>query len=271
MIMKKLYALLAGVVFFMLTACHDDDYPVYDRQEGRLNFLFYDYWGDVVSPADATDEMRLRSFSFKLESGTAMRDTVWLEAETMGFVGDEARSYALEQVLVDGVKNAEPGVHYVAFDSPEIQSLYRVEAFQSKVKVPVVVLRDDAGLKDTTVVLKITFKDNGVFRPGYVGLDTRVVEITDRLAEPMNWEECYLYYVVGDWGELKHEKMIEWTGKTWDNEYIEEFMDGDSAYRDYIASYLKKKLKEENALREERGEGPLTEKDGTPVDFAGHW
>ena len=57
--------------------------------------------------------------------------------------------------------------------------------------------------------------------------------------------------------------MIEWTGEKWDDEYIKELMDGDSAYVNYLADWFAQKLEEENAKREEAGEEPYKEEDGT--------
>lgn len=125
--MKKLYSLFAGLCLLAAVACNDDDLSVYNVSDCRLNFVFYDTDSTLLAVEKVTDQMRLRPFSFVLESTVeATRDTVWLDASTMGFLSDEARPLALQQIEVEGVKNAEPGVHYVAFDDPEVVSLYRV-------------------------------------------------------------------------------------------------------------------------------------------------
>lgn len=276
--MEKLYNLLTGILLLAAVACNDDDYSVYDTSESRLNFLFYNADSSVVAVADVTDIMRRRSFSFVLESAIdADKDTVWLDASTMGFLSNEARPFALEQIQMEGVKNAEPGVHYVAFDDPDVISLYRVEAWQHRVRIPVIVLRGNADLQDTTVVLKIGFKDNGYFKPGYEGIDTRTVEITDRLSQPENWYTAYylshysLANFIGHYGELKHRLMINWTGKAWDAAYIEEFLKGDAAFVTYMSTWLAKRLKEENTTRLAAGQEKYKEKDGTEVDFSSDW
>lgn len=274
--MKKLYTLFAGLCLLVLAACNDDDFSVYDSPDCRLNFLFYNSDSSVMAVENVTDQIRLRAFSFVLESNVeAVRDTIWLDASTMGFLSDETRPFALEQIRVEGVKNAEPGLHYVAFDDPEVTSFYQVAARKNRVSLPVIVLRNDEALQDTTVVLKIGFKDNGYFKPGYEGIDTRTIEITDNLAQPENWYTGYPHWAlgnyIGDYGEVKHRLMIEWTGKVWDAAYIEEFMNGDSAYMSYMTSWLMKKLQEENAARLDEGEEVYKEKDGNPVDFSSKW
>lgn len=276
--MKRLYSLLAGFCLLGAVACNDNDLEKYDTPDCRLNFVYYYSDSTLVDAGDVTDEMRFYPFSFALSSAVeAERDTVWFEVETMGFLSDEVRPVALQQVEVENVMNARPGVHYVAFDAPELASLYRVEGGKSRTRIPVVVLRD-AGLTDTTVVLKFGFKDNGSFMPGYEGLDTRTMEITDRLAQPENWYTRLAYggsfnlkALIGPYGEMKHRLMIEWTGKKWDAEYIEEFLTGDTAYLQYMVSWFQKKLAEENALREEAGEDVYREKNGDEVEFVTTW
>ncbi len=280
--MKRLYSLLAGFCLFGAVACHDDDLQKYDTPDCRLNFIYYTGDSTLVEVSDVTDEMRFYSFSFAMSSPMeAERDTVWFDAETMGFLSDDARPFALQQILVEGKKNAEPGVHYVAFDAPEMAALYRVEAKKSRVRIPVVVLRD-AGLTDTTVVLKFGFKDNGYFIPGYEGLDNRTMEITDRLAQPENWYTGYAYdgryslaNFIGHYGPVKYQLMLEWTGKPWDKDYIEEFVKGDEAYRGYMIELLRKRLQEENEARLAAGEEVYMETDGEnagkAVNFESDW
>lgn len=274
--MKKLYSLFTGLCLLGAVACHDD-LSKYDTPDCRLNFIYYNSDSTLVEAADVTDEMRFYSFSFALSSTMeATRDTVWFEAGTMGFLSDETRPFALKQIQVEGKKNAEPGVHYVAFDAPETVPLYWVPGNANRVRIPVIVLRS-AELSDTTVTLQFGFEANGYFLPGYEGLDNRTMEITDRLAQPANWYEPYwngsysLGNFIGHYGAVKHQLMIEWTGKAWDPAYIEEFMKGDDAFRDYIINKLKKKLKEENDARKAAGEEVYKEADGTEVNFEADW
>ena len=71
----------------------------------------------------------------------------------------------------------------------------------------------------------------------------------------------------GDYGVVKHQFLIDQTGEKWDDDYIEKFMTGDGAYRSYLIEKLSKRLDEVNAERQEKGESPLCEADGTPVSF----
>jgi len=277
--MKKLYSLFAGLGLLAAVACNDDDLAKYDTPECRLNFLYYTTDSTVLGVKDVNDEKRRYPFSFALQSAMeAERDTVWFDVETMGFLADEARRVELRQIPVEGVKNAEPGVHYVAFDDPEMAAICRIEKGKSRGKIPVILLRAKE-LEEITVVLKFGFRENEYFIPGYEGLDTRTLEITDRLSEPSNWYKRYgaqpeygfkgycIANYIGHYGEEKHRFMIAHTPLAWDNECIEDIMEGktDSGYMEYIYAKLRKELQK---LNEDLGaEGPLREKDGTVVDF----
>lgn len=266
--MKRLHTLLAGVAILMATACTQEQPGSFSMPDNRLNFQFFTAEGTLIDETESvTDEMRYSSFSFVFSGVNAVRDTVWFSASTMGMLSDEYRPYALRQIQREGVLNAEPGVHYVAFDDPEMQALCQVAPDSNTVQVPIILLRD-VSLKDTTVVLEFGFAENNYFKPGYDGFITRTIEISDHLTKPTNWDLFYLdVYYLGVYGEVKHQLMIEWTGHPWDDAYIEEFMYGDPAYMNYIIDYCTKRLTEENAKRVAAGLDVYKEKDGTPVDF----
>lgn len=274
--MKKLYSLMAGLSLLAAVACNDDDLAKYDTPDCRLNFLYYASDSTSLKTQSVTDEMRKYSFSFVLSSAVeAERDTVWFDVETMGFLADEERPVALRQIPVEGVKNAEPGVHYVAFDDPEVTALCRIEKGKSRGRIPVILLRAEE-LEEVTVVLKFGFQENEYFIPGYEGLDSRTMEITDRLSQPTNWYTRYgqgrgwcIANKIGHYDELKHRLMIEWTPLAWDEECIRQIMEDelDGAYVSYIYSLLSKKLREANEQRKAAGEEPYKDKDGDLISF----
>lgn len=270
MMMKRLHTLLAGIAVLGMAACSKQQPGEYALEGDRLNFTIEadDDYGDQLPSGDITDEDRTYAFSFVYSGMDAVRDTVWFEATTMGELSQEYRPFKLQQIQREGVMNAESGVHYVAFDDPEVQDLYRVAPDSNTVQVPVIVLRDDPMLQDTTVVLEFGIVANEYFQPGYDGFSRRILEITDRLAKPANWDGSGMeYYYFGEYGEVKHQLMIDWTGNPWDEEYIEEFLNGDQAYISYISDYCVKRLEEENAKRVAAGLDVYREKDGTEVVF----
>ena len=264
--MKQLINILIGCIFLLGMSSCEKDLPVYETPDCWLNFVYYSsYDGSVLGTEEVTDEMRYASYSFVYVGEEVEIDTVWFEISTMGFVSDEDRPLELEQIQTGG-NDAKADVHYVAFTNEELKAKYMIPARKTGTKIPVVVKRDPS-LSNGDVTLQFTFKDNGYFKPGYDGLTTRTLSISSKLTKPSVWEECYCDYSFGLYGAEKHRLMIEWTGEKWDDEYIKELMDGDSAYVNYLADWFAQKLEEETAKREEAGEEPYKEEDGTPVSF----
>lgn len=265
----KLGIFLAGCCLLAFTACEKDLQP-YNTPGAWLNFAFRESSGDLITSSEGLyDEIYDTYYSFALQSATTgtdiTQDTVWVEVSTMGFLSEQDRQVELLQV-VTGENDAVPGVHYVAFDDPALLAKSYVAAGQNLARVPIVVLRD-ASLDQHDVVLKIAIKDNGVFKPGYEEFSTRTLHISAQLAKPSNWDSYYMDYMFGTYTPTKHALMIEWTGKLWDDAYLEELNNGDYGYQEYLATWMKEKLEEENQKRLDAGEDILREPDGTPVTF----
>ncbi len=271
--MKKYISFMAGMLLAILFASCEKDLQVYSDSTCRLNFYY-----DIESVSSFKESMARSTYSFVYGSSDVERDTLWYEMETMGFVADHDRAITLVQVDSVGVTNAVAGKHYVSFDDPSVAHYYVVPAGKARVKVPVIILRD-ASLKNETVVLKFKIEPNAEFEQGYSALQSRVVQFTDQLSEPSKWsygfpDSDYSSYTVslsdyfGAYGVVKHQFLIEQTGEKWDDDYIEKLMTGDSNYLMYLLRKMSKRLDEVNAERASRGEGPLTEADGTIVEIA---
>lgn len=265
---KTLCAMAAAAVM-SLTSC-EKDLQAYDNPDCRLNFCFKTTNGDEYATTEdikngyaAVDIPTIYNFKF---SGDITQDTVWVEAQTMGFVADYDRQYDLEQVMIEGEENAVPGTDYVPFDTDEAKRIQVVKAGETMLKVPVIVRRSEKQ-KDKTVMLKIRFKANENFKPGYDCMQESIIAITDRLSKPSVWDELYLDYTFGYYGEMKHKLMIEWSGQPWDDTYITELYNTDSGYLDYMDQVFAKRLAEENAKRVAQGLDVYREADGTEVDF----
>ena len=125
------------------------------------------------------------------------------------------------------------------------------------------------------LVLKYHIKPNDFFTKGYDVFQTRSLSITDRLAQPAYWTKGYpmygyyysLYNFIGYYGVVKHQFMIDITGKPWDDAFIEEFITGDNNYFNYIINKLVSELNKLNEQRQEQGLDVLREEDGTEVNF----
>lgn len=274
---RKIYKTLCAVCATVaLTAC-EKDLELYSDPTCRLNF----YYADAKQVSNFKDEMARTNYSFVYAGEGIQQDTIWMEVESMGFVADHDRTIALEQVDTAGVTMAVGGKHYVAFNDPSMAPYYVMPAGKARTKLPVVLLRDES-LSEQTVVLKLRIKPNENFQQGYDVFQTRVIEFTNRLSMPTNWEKGYpisgmeayfpmyanyLYYYIGRWGQVKHQFLIDQTGQKWDDDYIEGLMTGDSAYLSYLAAKMAERLAQVNAERLAAGLDVLREADGTEVSM----
>ncbi len=232
------------------------------------------------------EKERNRTFSFITAGSTVKRDTVWLPAFCSGSLGKAGRTFRLRQipeyafkyrydemgelqdsVLVKMPNQAEPGIHYVGFDDPGYKDLFIVRADSVGFHVPVILLRD-LSLKTKAKTLLIEFVENENFEPGDPMTKTARLVITDMLVYPEAWSNYITRpdvigtsYYFGDYGKVKHQLMIDVTGKPWDNEFIDSLsVEEKLFYKNLVA----KELARINAMREENGESPLMEDPDNP-------
>ena len=263
--MKKLNQIWIGCMLLLLAASCEQNLEPYSNADCWLNFVFYDNSGDPVTSAEVDDAMKQSTYSFVTASVAAGEElttgVVEVEVSTMGFLSDKDRPVTLKQVLT-GNNDAVPGVHYVAFDDPAFVDKCYVPANQNKAVIPITLLRDGS-LKDGDVTLKFTISENEYFKPGYAAMVERTLYISDLLSQPSNWPVDY----VGNYGPLKHQLLMEWTGEAWDEAYITELLSGDKGYLTYLTRWLNEKLAEENKKRLEQGLGVYqeSEEDGGEI------
>lgn len=163
----------------------------------------------------------LKNYSFAYSGVEKVVDTVYFDIYTMGLPQDKDRSFLLEQIKVENVKNAVPGVHYKAFDHSDNKSLLRVKAGQSHAQVPIVLYRD-ASLATEEVLLKFQVVQNDYFQPGQQELLWRKLVFTDKLIKPSSWTGTLESNYYGAYSEAKHRFMITVTGQKWDEEFMSE-------------------------------------------------
>lgn len=269
---KSIKYILAALTLLPLATSCEKDLPTYNTQDAWLNFVYYDYNNEpIIKTEDLEDIEGITNnyYSFVMASITEDKelteDTVWIEVSTMGFLSDQNRTVELEQIATEE-NDAVPGVHYIAFNDPQLLAKSYVPAGANSAFIPIVVLRD-ASLEEKDAVLRFTIKDNGFFKPGYQAMSVQTLYISGRLNQPSKWSAYYCDYYFGTYGQKKHELMIEWTGKNWDDDYLDEFFGGDPGYVDYMAHWFKVKLEEENQKRVDAGLGKYTEDDGTIIEF----
>lgn len=267
---KNITYLVVAVAFACCAQSCEKELESYSHQDSYLNFRFLKSNGDDMLNSELESSSSVANtpvqYNFKTH-GAIRQDTIWLQAKYIGFVTDYDREYALEQVEVPGVDNAVAGTDYVAFDSPEAQRVMVVKAGESTFLVPVILLRSSA-LQSKDAVLKVRFKENKNFKNGYSNMQTRIISFTDRLMKPAVWDQFNLNLLFGNYGDVKFQLMLDWSGLSWSDEFITEMYTTDKAYFDYLSALFKKRLAQENAERQARGEDVWREADGTVITFS---
>lgn len=249
--MKTILSLCVGLL--LLCAACEKDLARYETEQDRLNF--------IVEYRETTPSILRKTFAFDPED--VVRDTVFVPVNSMGFVRDYDRYFEVEQILEksDSVYNAEPGVHYVSFDDPEISSQLVIPAGEVEGQIPVIALRAPS-MRDTITILHLRIKSNEFFLPGDPDRIDQTVEIADQVVQPeRGWTTFF-----GEYGYEKHRFLIRNFNMNFDEETMEILM-ADIQYGRYINSKAKNLLAQENAERAEQGLPPLTERDGTIVTF----
>jgi hypothetical protein len=253
--MKKttyLYITVAITAWFFAVSC-EKEIPTWSGND-RINF-------ETKLKTDT-----LRSYSFVFEPGIEQY-TLWINVRTEGFTRDYPRTVTFKQApSADGNEAAEPGVHFVAFDDPQVKAQYVIPAGATSASLPIILLRDPS-LQTSVRTLRIALAENEHF---LLSVDEnklhRNIVFADKLTMPEMWAFGVVKFYFGTYGEAKHRFMIEVTGQPFDNEWFKKNFPGnqyDSDYMYFLQGWLQEKLDERNA----REGSPLTEKDGTIVKF----
>lgn len=234
------FGLFSLLLLLFFTACKENELLKYD-DDAALYFA-----KDSVSQ------------SFFLISSDMLRDTLYIQVNTMGHLSDVNRPIPIAQTNTGESNAAVAGVHYLPFDDPEVRDLMVVPAGKAIGHIPVILLRDKS-LDLKTVSLKMRIGENEYFRPG---IDTQrefLVKTTAQATKPNVWDTRWRYYFGLSWGSAKMRFLIDVTGYTdWENASI------DGAYIRYMSALVQQKLLEYN---EAHPDAPLSEADGTIVTF----
>lgn len=182
--MKNNYSLMI-VILSIFCSCNTD-LAKWESTTSRIQFL-----GDT-----------LVSKSFIFENETMTRDTVYLTLRTMGFASNSDRYFTLQQVELEGVKNAVAGVHYLGFDDPEMKKHLKVAANEATVSVPIIVLRDRS-LLEGRVELKIALVEDDEFLFGEVNTFYRRLVISDEYERPASYNSS-IENTFGTYSKVKH-------------------------------------------------------------------
>ncbi|SMO38795.1 DUF4843 domain-containing protein [Solitalea koreensis] len=255
--MKKVKYFLGALALLALASCKEDA-PFLFNDVATLQF------GPPLSAiyqSGANAAGANRSYTFFYKSPDTRQDTVFFDIYAIGGPSLKDRSFKLKQVQVDGVNNAIPGTHYIAFDNPDVSKNFVIKAGQVHSLVPVILLRD-ISLKTADAVLKFNIIENENFKLGETDYLWRRLDFTDRINKPAAWSATYQTTYYGTYSTVKHKFMMDSTGELWDQAFMSVLQDPvapDPARLTYYMTVIKTALinynnaHPGNALRDELG------------------
>ncbi len=216
----------------VLTGCSKTDYLLYND----------------IARVQLTDTATLNS-TFVYKAGNILRDTVYIQVNTIGQMADHDRPVKLVQVNEPNeLHPAVPGLHYVAMDDPSLKELMVIKANTVTTMVPVVLLRD-ASLKNSSYRLRLELAANDQFGLGEVQKRTRAIRFSDMLERFFSWRldgtAAPAYNSFGKYSTRKHQFMIETLGLQIDETWYQSIVAAGAVT--HYANFMKDALKTFNA------------------------
>ncbi len=255
--MKIKYYLLVAVTC-VLAACQEDQIPLFE-DVNRIQF------GNAMTIGSSNDKSlsdSVANFSFIYSSSSVTVDTVYFNVFTSGGPVSYDRYYQLRQVEMEGVVNAEPGVHYMPLNSEEGQGLQLIKAGNATSECGIIVLRDPSlQTEEVSLYFELVPSDEFVLgNPEYI---RRKLNITDQLTKPAWWTDMITNFYLLKYSRVKHRFMIDVTGQKWDDEFWTKLRANFSEFN-FWRGVLRKELAEYNNLHPDQ---PLVDEDGDLVVF----
>lgn len=229
--MKLLYYLL-GILIFSQFSCQDD-IPVWENTTARIHFGKIDADDDLTVPVN---------YSFVYQGFESKRDTLYLRVNASGLLSHRDRVVNLSQTLMDSVDNAEPGVHYLPFDTDELRSAYWIPKDSVTALIPIVLVRD-ASLATKQFVLTVRLEESSDFQLGDRQAIERTIIISDYLTKPRGWSSDIERTYFGTYSQVKHRFMIQVSGEAFDEAFFKEKLGNDKYVKIYYRDFFQEKLR----------------------------
>ncbi|MFV0345868.1 MAG: hypothetical protein ACK5IQ_06420, partial [Bacteroidales bacterium] len=121
--MNKLFITSLVGAITVLCSC-ERDYKLYND----VQYLEFGPDQSQIYKADFNFSDTSKSYSFVYEGSSCTQDTVFFDLYAIGGIKDFDRPINIVQEKVADTLNAVPGVHYIAFDNPEVSKLYVMKA-----------------------------------------------------------------------------------------------------------------------------------------------
>ncbi len=248
--------LLAGLI----VACQQDEILTFNDVK-RIQF------GNALTIEDAYDNSGVQNYSytFVYTHSSTVRDTVYFNVFASGGSVDFDRYFVLrqQQIVREGVVNAQPGIHYVDFNGPETRNLQVIKAGTVTAKCGIILLRDTS-LKSSDVQLRFELVASEDFELGNSRYLIRKLVVSDQLTKPNNWDTSpnfTMYF--GEYSKVRHQFMIDVTRQKWNDEFIE-YLEPNRAELLYWRGVIRKAL---IIYNDEHPDDPLTDEYGNLVKF----
>lgn len=223
---------MVALLLLTLGACKKEAYKMF-TDVARIQFGpdITRIYQTSFNMADTT-----KDFTFVYNLPTNKQDTVWFDVYAIGGVSNKDRTFKLQQIAdTTGALNAVPDVDYKAFNNASVTSKYVIKAGERHTLAPIVLLRS-ATLKTAKVTLLFKVAVSDDFQLGETTNIWRKVTSTDRLSKPTNWSPAF-----GTYSVVKHQFMIDVTGKKWDQAFFS-FLQTDYTLMLYYTNVCKTEL-----------------------------
>lgn len=243
--MKKINYLMILPILFTLYACDEDVYNLWSESATRLSFKF------------SKNVDSITFYTFVYEPQTVVKDTIFVDIYTSGFVSKQDRTFTIEQLEPKdaGVKKAREGVHFLSFDNAEVRKHMVIKGGEVTAKLPIIILRDKS-LTKGAVELRLRIKENENFIAGIEREQEKQLKFADILMKPELWSATIERYYLGPYGFEKHRFMIDTiTEEKINDDFFKKVYGatGDMGLFYHYIDRLKKELIIENDRRKKEG------------------
>lgn len=224
--MKGLICFIIAIIVIS-AGCSETDYQLYsDINRIQLN------------------DTATLNYTFVYEPAATIRDTVYIQVNTIGNLAEYDREVKFVQVpeynytyqrdpqtgevtdtiVTEKPNKAIPGVHYVAADDPELKKLWVVKANAATARIPVVLIRD-ASLELESFRLRLQLAESADFGLGETKAGAVTIVFSDRLERFYSWRTdntvSPAYNSFGKYSTAKHQFMIDVIGEVIDENWYQ--------------------------------------------------
>lgn len=262
----KLLKYLTGlsVILGLASSCNEDAIePWKDQDYIHFDVDYKNFYSFVYAGSDV--EKDTLKFRLNIAGNLSSSDRAYKvkQAKSYGFIYEEDEfGNVIDSAFIELPNQAKAGIHFEDFSS----KTFVVPADSLGADFELVLLRDSS-LKDNDYSLSLEVVETESFKPGDEETQKISLTISDIIIEPELWSGFFVgnttvYSVMGYYGKVKHQLLIDATGQRWDDNFIEYELS-----QEYLVFYKNLAVLELNRINEEResqGLHKLREDDSNP-------